>query len=1194
MPFDLGGGWSLDVGVHNGEARLGRSLFSIPSFGPEQALELSYSSLDLAAAGPFGYGWRSNLTQTLTAYPAQGLAIWTRADGGRVAFSGSGSSWTTVAGHYETLSFNAGNNEYTVTTKDRTALVFEALNGSRLKRIVNRFGKALTLTYPTNAIVATDAAGRTTTLTLTGSLVTAVADSAGRTWTFIYAGSDLAEVREPLWSASPYPLRYSTRFGYVSHGLTTVTRTRDRAAGADESIVWTIGYTAGRVSGVLDPIGAATSGTPVHLFTYGPGSATASLLLTYPAPVVRNATTYTLDGFGRPTAILDPDGYTTRKEYSLGGDLTALETPITTTTSAVTTFGYDTKGNLTLESRPEADAADVVTTVMTYDPNTNDLWTRSENDNWPAIKVVTLYRYDTAGHLLETIEGCTSSGTIPPADASTCTGNGTADGSTNLRTTFTYTAHDEVDVQWNPRGIATRHTYDANGNETATIANCTSSGITTPPRGSSCTAAGTHDATTNVTTAWVFDLADPAGKAGLPASMTDPAGAATTYAYDALGRAATEALPGDATIPALTRHTDYDGSDNPIRLTESWPGISADLVTTSVYDLRGRKTDETDPAGNGTHWSFDAAGNEVATDLDGVTTSREFDHRGNATSETVGSGGDAVTTLHTFDGRGNEITTQPSGSTVTRTLDLASRILTATVSPTTPTMTVTKDYALHTGVTSTTTGYLTETVTVDRLGRSVTRVSGSAGTVVTASTVFDANGNAVTVSAPHTPPGTGVITSTTYDALDRPTLVVANDVATPTRPDEDLTTGTFYDAAGRVVATVDPAGVVTRTFYNVRGLAWKTIANCTDSAGLPPSDPAACPDGGPSSADRNIRTTLTYDGLGHEVSRTIEDAPRTGTIVTTSEYDPAGNQTKQTLDPGGLALVTEFAYASGRQVAVKDPRGTITRSFYDTAGRVTTTVLNCTTDGTTIPTAWATCAGTGTADGTFNVTTTHHYDSRGNTDKETAPNGRETWYAYDAADRVLTVTQNAVSTAPLPDENLVTTNYYDAAGNLAAVQAPTASRTTFAITRYVYDDLGRKSTEIRNCVDTAGRRSGGLHRDRDEARRHQRGDELRLRRARQPDRPDGALTRGADGRRHYDPRHAVRLRQGRPAVPGPRECPDGGRPPGPRGSVFDRGERHHDHQRVDPLHLRWRRQPRLDDRWGCSHDDLRLRPPPAT
>ena len=106
VPFDLGGGWSLDVGVHSGEARLARSLFSIGAIGPAAGLELTYNSSDVAAAGAFGTGWSSNLTQHLAI--TGNLAIWTRADGGRVAFTLAGGTWTAVPGHTESLAAGTG------------------------------------------------------------------------------------------------------------------------------------------------------------------------------------------------------------------------------------------------------------------------------------------------------------------------------------------------------------------------------------------------------------------------------------------------------------------------------------------------------------------------------------------------------------------------------------------------------------------------------------------------------------------------------------------------------------------------------------------------------------------------------------------------------------------------------------------------------------------------------------------------------------------------------------------------------------------------------------------------------------------------------------------------------------------------------------------------------------------------------
>ena len=199
VPFELGGGWGLDVGVANGEARLSRDLFSIPSYGPSGALSLSYSSLETSAAGRFGIGWSSNLTQYLT-FDAPEIVVWHRADGGRVPFGKVAGAWTALAGHYETLSL-AGS-EYTILRKDQSTLVFETTGTGRLRREVDRFGKALTLGWAATSATATDAttpAGRTTTLAIDAGSdrITSVTDSAGRTWSFGYTGTSLTSVTEP-------------------------------------------------------------------------------------------------------------------------------------------------------------------------------------------------------------------------------------------------------------------------------------------------------------------------------------------------------------------------------------------------------------------------------------------------------------------------------------------------------------------------------------------------------------------------------------------------------------------------------------------------------------------------------------------------------------------------------------------------------------------------------------------------------------------------------------------------------------------------------------------------------------------------------------------------------------------------------------------------------------------------------------
>ncbi len=176
VPFDLGAGWRMAVGVHNGELTIDKHLFDIPSYGPPQALSLSYSSQNPDSAY-FGTGWSSNLTQHLTF--DTGLVGWHRPDGGLVTFTLDGSTWTPPAGHFETLSATSGST-YTIITKDQMRYVFEDASAGRLERIENCFGNALTLDWNANDATATDASGRETDFVISGGLITSATDF-GRT-----------------------------------------------------------------------------------------------------------------------------------------------------------------------------------------------------------------------------------------------------------------------------------------------------------------------------------------------------------------------------------------------------------------------------------------------------------------------------------------------------------------------------------------------------------------------------------------------------------------------------------------------------------------------------------------------------------------------------------------------------------------------------------------------------------------------------------------------------------------------------------------------------------------------------------------------------------------------------------------------------------------------------------------------------
>ena len=216
------------------------------------------------------------------------LILWHRPDGGRVAFTGSGSTWTAVPGHIEKLEVGTGGDagRYIVTLRDQTTLVFEGSGAYRLLRTEDRFGKSLAITWGSPTTTLTDAAGRTTTVTFTGSLITSVVDPAGRTWSFIYDTSHLTRITDPApggGAATPV-----TRIWYdvATHRPTRLGLDRD---GVQPNVDWLIGYTSGRVTSIVDPIANVDHADVANTFSYGTGSTDVNLLQTY-SPAVRATT----------------------------------------------------------------------------------------------------------------------------------------------------------------------------------------------------------------------------------------------------------------------------------------------------------------------------------------------------------------------------------------------------------------------------------------------------------------------------------------------------------------------------------------------------------------------------------------------------------------------------------------------------------------------------------------------------------------------------------------------------------------------------------------------------------------------------------------------------------------------------------------------------------------------------------------
>ncbi len=134
-------------------------------------------------------------------------------------------------------------------------------------------------------------------------------------------------------------------------------------------------------------------------------------------------------------------------------------------------------------------------------------------------------------------------------------------------------------------------------------------------------------------------------------------------------------------------------------------------------------------------------------------------------------------------------------------------------------------------------------------------------------------------------------------------------------PDANIAAGTAYDRAGRVTATVDAKGIVTRSIFNDRGWVVRSIANCTDSGSTPSADPANCTGAGTHDGATNVVIDTTYDDAGHVLTSTLRDPSSSAhDVVTASTYDADGNMVEQVVDTGSgkLNLTTQYAYDDAR------------------------------------------------------------------------------------------------------------------------------------------------------------------------------------------------------------------------------------------------------------------------------------------
>lgn len=485
-------------------------------------------------------------------------------------------------------------------------------------------------------------------------------------------------------------------------------------------------------------------------------------------------------------------------------------------------------------------------------------------------------------------------------------------------------------------------------------------------------------------------------------SVTDPLGNVTTRTYDAKRNKLTETDP----LGHTTSYT-YANDNQPLTITDALGNM-----TGFSYDANGNVMSMVDAAGGSTIFTYDGVGNMLSmTDALGNRTEHVYDWRGRVVTTTViGATGDvAKVSSFTYDSRGNQ-----SARLTSRTIyDVAGQCVGTEI------LTNRYEYDqggrliknIHPDGSYTETEYNAagkEIKATDALGlvtsheydANANRIQTEHPDGSSALWTFDAEGRQLTETWCDANGNIIGASATTYDALGRKTAVIRADALNGQGQPEGPAEITEYDAAGRVTATFDGRGNVTRQEYDIACGSVTAPARVIDALG-------------------NV-THYTYDVNGNRL--TVTDA--LGNTVTT-EYD-AQNRPARVTYPDGTFAETVYD-ASGRRIAVVDELGRRTDYTYDARGRMTKVIQPAPSSSDPRP------------------VTRYAYDEAGNRIAQTDALGRVTRYQYDCMGRRVSRTLPGGQTE---------TMLYGTDGLLA-------SKTDFnghTVTR-IYDALGRLTEE---------------------------------------------------------------------------------------------------------------------------------------
>ncbi|MCK4342130.1 MAG: hypothetical protein KAY37_10460 [Phycisphaerae bacterium] len=187
----------------------------------------------------------------------------------------------------------------------------------------------------------------------------------------------------------------------------------------------------------------------------------------------------------------------------------------------------------------------------------------------------------------------------------------------------------------------------------------------------------------------------------------------------------------------------------------------------------------------------------------------------------------------------------------------------------------------------------------------------------------------------------------------------------------------------------------------------------------------------------DIITEYEYDVAGRLTLRRAYRGPGPADPVETAyEYDAMGRLTQKSLDPPGLDLTTLYEYdGEGRRIRVINPRGVPTEYEYDARGQL-----------------WNQIVDPGDPPDHLNLTTEYGYDDCDNLVWVRDPNGNETTHEYDDRNRLVKT---------IDAEGYWTEYEYDDRGNQTFVKRSIdPGGPPYRVAEYRYDELSRRTHEI--------------------------------------------------------------------------------------------------------------------------------------